>query len=165
MGRQANSERVEGSMNQVYLLNGPNLGMLGERQPEIYGSTTLAEIERVSTARAEERSLAIECFQSDSEAELIGLIHKAARAGAAVIINPGAFTHYSYAIADALAMVSGPVIEVHISNPHAREAYRAKSVVSPVATGCIAGLGAGGYELAVEAVARIVAAGQRDPGV
>lgn len=138
----------------VLLLHGPNLNLLGEREPHIYGSDTLDDYVAFTTAAAERHGLALEAFQSNHEGELIDRIHAARGRCAAIIINPGAFTHYAWAIHDALAAFEGPVVEVHISNPERREPWRHTSVVSPVATGSITGFGIHGYELAVAAVAR-----------
>lgn len=138
-------------MNSVLIINGPNLGRLGSREPEIYGSMSLADIE--SMLRAETPADVTLCFeQTDDEATLMGFIHEAVDAGMGVIINPAAFTHYSYAIRDACAMVTSaglPLIEVHLSNPHSREEFRHRSVVSGVATGVILGFGADSYRLAM----------------
>ncbi len=136
----------------VYLINGPNLGRLGKRQPEIYGAATLEEIENEFSRLAESKGYSAVCVQSDSEEEIIAAIHEATEKGAAIVINPAAFTHYSYAIADALAQAPGFVVEVHISNPSAREEWRRRSVVSPYVTGTIAGFGKDSYMLALEAV-------------
>lgn len=137
----------------VLLLHGPNLNLLGTREPEVYGTATLAD--HVGTARstAAEFDLVIEDLQSNSEGELIDAIHAARGRCAAIVINPGAFTHSSWAIHDALAAFEGVVVEVHLSNPDAREPWRRTSVVSPVATGSISGFGGTGYELAMRAVA------------
>ncbi|GAA0660861.1 type II 3-dehydroquinate dehydratase [Kitasatospora atroaurantiaca] len=144
-------------MTRVYVLNGPNLGRLGRREPEVYGSLSYADLVELCRRTAEELGLAAEVRQTDSEAELIGWLHEAADARLPVVINPAAFTHYSYAVRDALAMVEAPVIEVHISNPHAREPFRHTSVVSPVVTGTIAGLGLDSYRLALLALAALLA--------
>jgi 3-dehydroquinate dehydratase-2 len=141
----------------VLLLHGPNLNLLGDREPEIYGTDTLADHVAVAEAAAELHGLKIEAHQSNHEGELIDHIHRARGRCAAIIINPGAFTHYAWAIHDALAAFAGPVIEVHLSNPNAREPWRHTSVVAPVATGSIVGLGRQGYDLAVRAVAERVA--------
>lgn len=135
------------------LLHGPNLNLLGEREPHIYGSDTLDDYVAATTAVAGRHGLAIEAHQSNHEGELIDHIHSARGRCAAVIINPGAFTHYAWAIHDALAAFEGVVVEVHISNPNAREPWRHTSVVAPVATGSIMGFGKHGYDLAVQAVA------------
>ena len=143
----------------VLLINGPNLNLLGTREPDVYGSTTLTEVEAALTVQAAEAGLEVDCFQSNSEGEIIDRIHAARTDGTAfIIINPGAFTHYAWALHDALAAFAGPIIEVHISNPNAREPWRHTSVVAPVATGSIVGLGLHGYELAVQAVVAVLAA-------
>ena len=141
-------------MATIALLHGPNLNLLGQREPHIYGTATLADYEAAVAAVAAEHGHVVEAFQSNHEGALVDAIHAARTGAAAIIINPGAFTHYSWAIHDALNAFSGPIIEVHISNPNAREPWRHTSVVAPVATGSIIGLGLHGYELAVEAVAR-----------
>lgn len=140
----------------VLLLSGANLNLLGEREPEIYGTETLADHVAASTATAAAHGLLIEHLQSNAEADLINAIHGARSRCAAIIINPGAFTHYSWAIHDALASFAGPVVELHLSNPVTREEWRHTSVVSPVASGTIAGFGGNGYRLAVEAVAGLL---------
>jgi 3-dehydroquinate dehydratase-2 len=140
----------------VLLLSGANLNLLGEREPEIYGTETLADHVAASTETAASRGLLIEHLQSNAEADLINAIHGARSRCAAIIINPGAFTHYSWAIHDALASFAGPVVELHFSNPATREEWRHTSVVSPVASGTIAGFGGNGYRLAVEAVAGLL---------
>jgi 3-dehydroquinate dehydratase-2 len=139
-------------MTTVLLLHGPNLNLLGERQPEVYGTTTLAEIVAGVRALAEADGAALEDVQSNHEGDLVDAIQAARGRCQAIIVNPGAFTHYSWAIHDALAAFDGVVIEVHLSNPAAREAWRHDSVVSPVADGTIAGLGPLGYRLAWQAV-------------
>ena len=138
----------------VFLLHGPNLNLLGQREPHIYGSATLDDYVAATNAAAEPLGLRIESFQTNHEGQLVDAIHAARHRAAGIIINPGAFTHYAWSLHDALAAFSGPIIEVHISNPNAREAWRHTSVVSPVATGTIVGLGIHGYELAVQAMAR-----------
>jgi len=140
-------------MTTVLLLHGPNLNLLGDREPEIYGTATLDDHVAFTTAAAAEHGLTIEAHQSNHEGELIELIHGARRRCAAIIINPGAFTHYAWAIHDALAAFEGPVVEVHLSNPNAREPWRHTSVIAPVATGSVMGFGQQGYDLAVRAVA------------
>jgi 3-dehydroquinate dehydratase-2 len=137
----------------VLLLHGPNLNLLGERQPEVYGTSTLGDHVATARAAAAAQGLQLEDFQSNHEGELIDAIHAARGRAAAIVINPGAFTHYSWAIHDALATFEGPVVEVHLSNPNAREPWRHTSVVAPVALGTIAGFGGQGYTLAIEAVA------------
>lgn len=133
---------------KVLVLNGVNLGRLGTRQPEIYGSLTHADLARHLIETGQRLGLDVEVRQSDSEAEYIGWLHEAADLGVAVILNPGAWTHYSLAIADAVVLVKRAV-EVHISNIHAREGFRHRSVISPHVEGTIAGLGPGGYDLAL----------------
>lgn len=137
----------------VLLLSGPNLNLLGEREPLIYGSETLAD--HVSTAReaAEAHGLAVEHVQSNHEGELVDAIHAARGRCAAIVINAAALTHYGWSLHDALAAFDGPVVEVHISNPHAREGWRHQSVISPVATGVVAGFGGLGYRFAIDGVA------------
>ena len=141
----------------VSLLHGPNLNLLGQREPHIYGTATLADYVAATTAAAESFGLGVEAFQTNHEGALVDAIHAARNRAAAIIINPGAFTHYAWSLHDALAAFAGPIIEVHISNPNAREPWRHTSVVAPVATGTIAGLGMQGYELAVAAIARRLA--------
>ncbi len=137
----------------IALLHGPNLNLLGQREPHIYGSATLEDyVARVTTAAASQGHT-VEALQSNHEGVLVDAIHAARGHAAAIIINPGAFTHYAWAIHDALAAFDGPIIEVHISNPNAREPWRHTSVVAPIATGSIMGLGIHGYELAVQAIA------------
>lgn len=138
-------------MSEIHILNGPNLNLLGEREPEIYGSDTLGDIEARCRKLAGER-VKIVFAQTNSEGALVDLIHEARRAGADVIINAAAYTHTSVAVHDALKMIEGRVIELHLSNPHAREAFRHMSYVAPAATGVIAGFGAKGYEMAVAAL-------------
>jgi 3-dehydroquinate dehydratase-2 len=140
----------------LLLLHGPNLNLLGTRQPEIYGTATLADYETLVRKHAALHDLAVDAVQSNHEGVLVDAIHAARGVAAAIVINPGAFTHYSWALHDALAAFDGPIVEVHISNPNAREPWRHTSVVAPVASGSIVGLGADGYELAVEAVARLL---------
>ena len=141
-------------MAHVLVAHGPNLQRLGSREPEIYGTATLAEIESALRARASD-SLEISFEQTDDEATLIGLLHHAVDNQSHVILNPAAFTHYSYALRDACALVTGAgltLIEVHLSNPHAREEFRHQSVISAVATGVIAGFGADSYVLALDQI-------------
>jgi 3-dehydroquinate dehydratase-2 len=140
----------------VLLLSGVNLNLLGDREPAIYGTATLADHVETARATAATLGLRIEDLQSNAEVELVEAIHGARRRCDAIIINPGAFTHYSWAIHDALAAFDGPVVELHLSNPDAREPWRRTSVVAPVATGTISGFGGDGYRLAVEAVARLL---------
>ena len=143
---------MAGSASRVLVLNGPNLGRLGSREPEVYGSTTYDDLVRVCTAEGEALGMAVEVRQTDSEAELVGWLHEAADAGTPVVLNPAAFTHYSYALRDACAQLTAPLVEVHITNPHAREEFRQTSVVSAVATGVIAGFGVESYRLALRAL-------------
>lgn len=142
----------------VHVLNGPNLNLLGKRQPEIYGHETLADVEADCRTLAESLGLALELFQSNHEGEIVEQIHRAREQAAAIIINPGAYSHTSVAILDALNTFEGPVIEVHISNIHKRESFRHHSFVSSRAEGVIAGCGTQGYQLAVERVARLLSA-------
>jgi 3-dehydroquinate dehydratase-2 len=134
---------------KVLVLNGPNLGRLGTRQPEIYGSTTLPELDEMLRARGKELGAEVECLQSDEATDLIDALEKTD--ADAVILNPAALTHYSHELRQAVAAYKGPVYEVHISNIYAREPYRRHSLISPVAKGSIIGLGIGGYLLALEA--------------
>jgi 3-dehydroquinate dehydratase-2 len=143
-------------MKSVLVLNGPNLQRLGSREPEIYGSVSYAELVEQLATLAKSLSLSVEVRQSDSESELISWIHEASDKGVDVIINPAAFTHYSYALADACKIHTSSgntLVEVHISNPHSREAFRSVSVISAVASGVIAGFGLGSYELALRHLA------------
>lgn len=144
-------------MQRVLVINGPNLSRLGSREPQVYGSTTYAEL--VSACRDTAAALGLEADvrQSDDEATLIGWLHEAADERFPVVLNPAAFTHYSYALRDACALVDSPVIEVHISNPAARESFRHHSVISGVVKGTIAGLGVDSYLLALRAIARLLA--------
>lgn len=148
-------------MTTVFVLNGPNLGRLGSREPDVYGGGTLvdlqAQLESHSQTLPNAASITLDFRQTDSETELILWLHEAVDAGAPVIMNPAAFTHYSYALRDAAAQVSSaglPLIEVHITNPHTREEFRHTSVISGVATGVIAGFGFESYILGLDAVAR-----------
>jgi len=136
---------------RILVLNGPNLNLLGSRQPEVYGKETLADHLETVRQAAVLAGYEVEHLQSNHEGDLVDAIHHARGRIAAIIFNPGAFTHYSYALADALAAYDGVVVEVHLSNPAAREEWRHTSVIAPVATGTIAGFGGTGYRLAVEA--------------
>lgn len=139
----------------VYVLNGPNLNRLGSREPEIYGSQTLEDIAGLVSREADSLGLTVDFRQTNDEAELIGWLHEAVDRGADVIINPAAFTHYSYAVRDACALVTtsgARVIEIHLSNPATREEFRHRSVIAGVATGTIAGFGSGSYLLALHAL-------------
>lgn len=136
---------------RILVLNGPNLNRLGTREPDVYGTATLADLE-TELRDAAPAGAEVILRQTNDEAELIGWLHEAVDTGTPVILNPAAFTHYSYALRDAAALVTGaglPLIEVHLSNPHAREEFRRTSVISGVATGVIAGLGFGSYRLAL----------------
>jgi 3-dehydroquinate dehydratase-2 len=143
----------------VLVLNGPNLGRLGIREPEIYGSTTFEDLVSLCQTTGRALGLDVDVRQTNDEAELIGWVHEAADARLPVVLNPGAFTHYSYGLHDALAMRTAPLIEVHISNPAARESFRHTSVVASVANGTIAGFGMMSYQLALQAIAKLA-----DPG-
>ena len=141
-------------MISVLLLNGPNLNMLGKREPEIYGTETLDDIVNRLERLAKELEINLVHVQSNHEGVLLDAIHAAKGVHQGIIINPGAFTHYSYALRDGLAAVSLPTIEVHLSNVHAREEFRHTSVIAPVVIGQIVGLGSDGYEWALRALAR-----------
>jgi 3-dehydroquinate dehydratase II len=147
----------------VYILNGPNLNLLGKRQPQIYGNTTLADIETECRKIAGELKLEIKFLQSNREYELIDWIHEAREVAGAIIINPAAFTHTSVAILDALHTFEGPIIEVHISNVHRREPFRHHSYVSGVASGVIAGFGTQGYAFALLRAAHLIGAAKATP--
>ena len=142
----------------VYLMNGPNLNLLGKRQPEIYGRETLADVERICDAAAEALGLGLRSLQSNSEGQLVDWIHAAREEAAGIVINPGAFTHTSIAILDALNAFEGTVVEVHLSNIHKRESFRHHSYVSLRADGIIVGCGIQGYELGLRRVAAAIAA-------
>ena len=136
----------------VWVLNGPNLGRLGSREPDVYGSVDFAGLVTVCQDTGKELGLEVEVRQTDDEAELVGWLHAAADGAIPVVLNPAAFTHYSYALRDACAQLRAPLIEVHISNPAARETFRHTSVVAGVATGTIAGFGIESYRLALQAL-------------
>jgi len=138
---------------QVLVLNGPNLARLGSREPDIYGGTSYADLARLCVETGKELGLEVEVRQTDDEAELVGWLHAAADGGVPVVLNPAAFTHYSYAVRDACAQLTAPMVEVHLSNPHGREEFRHTSVVSGVATGTVAGFGSDSYRLALRAIA------------
>jgi 3-dehydroquinate dehydratase-2 len=140
----------------VLLLSGPSLNLLGTREPAVYGGDTLAVHVATAEKAAARHGLVVEHVQSNHEGDLVEAIQGARGRCAAIVINPGAFTHYAWAIHDALAAFDGPVIELHLSNPNAREPWRHTSVVAPVATGSIVGLKGLGYELAIDAVARLL---------
>jgi len=142
----------------VVVLNGPNLNLLGKREPEIYGRETLADVEAECRRLGAELKLAIEFHQSNREYEIIDFIHGARERAAGIVINPAAFTHTSVAILDALHTFAGPIIEVHISNVHKREAFRHHSFVSAVASGVIIGCGTQGYAFALQRLAKLIGA-------
>ncbi len=142
---------------RVILLSGPNLNLLGDRQPEVYGHHTLEEHVAAATDEAASLGLVLEHHQSNHEAELVEFVHDARTSAAALIVNAGALSHYSWSLHDALAAFDGVVVEVHLSNPAARDPWRTTSVLAPVADGTVAGFGGLGYRLAVVAVARLLA--------
>lgn len=144
------------SLKKILVLHGPNLNLLGKREPEIYGSTTLADINEAITAKAKELGFTVTCFQSNHEGILVDTLQQAWDEYDFVIFNPGAFTHYSIALRDAVAAIPAPVIEVHLSNIHSREPFRSNSVIAPVAKGQICGLGWTGYLAALEACSQLV---------
>ena len=140
----------------IFVLNGPNLNLLGTREPDIYGSDTLDDIAGALEDRARELGVRVDVRQSNHEGHLIDWLHEAQAEGAkAVILNPGGYTHTSVALHDAVKAIATPVIEIHLSNPHARESFRRRSFVASVARGTIAGFGALGYQLALDAAARL----------
>jgi 3-dehydroquinate dehydratase-2 len=142
----------------IFILNGPNLNLLGQRQPEVYGKATLEDVAEGCASVAEELGLTIRFHQSNHEGQIIDWIHQARSDGAGIIINPAAFTHTSIALFDALSAFDGPVLEVHISNIHRRETFRHHSFVSPRADGVIAGFGTEGYLLALRRMATLLGA-------
>ena len=146
-------------MPRILLVNGPNLNLLGSREPEHYGRTSLQDIEAAVLGRAAQSAseVTVTCFQSNHEGAILDFLHAEAPKSDGIIINPGALTHYSYALRDALSALEKPVVEVHISNIHAREAFRHQSVVAPVANGQIAGLGIYGYLAAVDYLMGMIA--------
>ncbi|MEO9632352.1 MAG: type II 3-dehydroquinate dehydratase [Sulfitobacter sp.] len=143
-------------MASVLILNGPNLNLLGTRQPEVYGKTTLADVEALCAAETARLDLEMQFAQSNHEGALIDLIHEARGQHAGIILNAGAFTHTSIALMDAIASVELPVVEVHLSNIHARESFRHRSYIAPVAIGQICGFGVHGYVLAIQALQRCI---------
>jgi len=143
-------------MSRVLVLNGPNLGRLGSREPDVYGTADFAHLAETCRSTGRALGLEVEVRQTDDEAELVGWIHEAADQRLPVVLNPAAFTHYSYALRDALTMRTAPLVEVHISNPAARESFRHTSVVAGVADGTIAGFGFLSYQLALQAIAELV---------
>ncbi len=140
-------------MKVIYVINGPNLNRLGKREPEVYGHETLHDLETKVKEEGKQLGYQVRCFQSNVEGDLINWIHQAADEACGIILNPAAFTHYSVALRDAIASVSVPVIEVHLSNVHAREEFRHHSITAPVTKGQIVGLGITGYMLALRALA------------
>ena len=142
--------------NEILLVSGPNLDLLGEREPAVYGSESLSDHVATAVREAERHGMGLRHVQSNHEGELIDAIHEARGWAVAIIINAGAFTHTSWALHDALAAFDPPVVELHLSNPAAREPFRHLSVIAPVADGVVAGFGVLGYELAVEAVSRLL---------
>ena len=140
---------------RVLVINGPNLNRLGTREPDIYGSTTYAELETLLVQQGSELGFTVDVRQTASESEMITWLHEASDTQTPVILNPAAFTHYSYAIRDACALLTAPLIEVHISNPASREDFRHDSVISGVATGVIAGFGVNSYVLALRAISNL----------
>jgi 3-dehydroquinate dehydratase-2 len=144
---------------RVLVLNGPNLGRLGSREPEVYGSTDHTALVAACEQAGRELGLLVEVRQTDDEAELVGWLHEAADGAVPVVLNPAAFTHYSYALHDACAQRTAPLVEVHLTNPAAREEFRHTSVVASVASGTVAGFGLDSYRLALAAIARLVDAG------
>ncbi len=141
---------------KLYIINGPNLNLLGKREPEKYGTTSLDTVESICQDECDKYGLDLNFFQSNLEGELIGEIHKAINDGCGVLINAGALTHTSIGILDALNMFNGPKIEIHITNVYARESFRHKSYISPVVNGVIAGLGVNSYLLAIDAVNKLL---------
>lgn len=142
-------------MSRVLVANGPNLARLGSREPDVYGDTSYAGLVDRCRGVGAELGFDVDVRQTDDEAELVGWLHDATDAETPVVLNPAAFTHYSYAVRDACAQLRGPLIEVHISNPAAREEFRHTSVVAGVATGTVAGFGLDSYDLALRAIARM----------
>jgi 3-dehydroquinate dehydratase-2 len=146
-------------MTRVLVLNGPNLARLGSREPDVYGSASHEDLVALCEQAGAQLALEVEVRQSDDEAELVGWLHEAADTTTPVVLNPAAFTHYSYALRDACAQRTAPLVEVHLSNPAARETFRHTSVIGGVATGTIAGFGMESYRLALAVIATLVAPG------
>jgi 3-dehydroquinate dehydratase II len=149
-------------VREVLVLNGPNLSRLGSREPDVYGTVDFEGLAEACRAAGRTLGLHVEVRQTDDEAELIAWAHEASDGRVPVVLNPAAFTHYSYALRDALAMRTAPLVEVHISNPAARESFRHTSVVSGVADGTIAGFGIMSYQLALQAIAELVSSDQAE---
>lgn len=147
---------VGGGPRVVLLLSGPNLDLLGERNPAVYGTDTLDDHVERATEEAERYGLSVEHVQSNHEGDLVDAVHWARERAAAIVVNPGALTHYGWSLHDALEAFDGPIVELHLSNVTSREPWRRTSVVAPVATGTIAGFGGAGYRLAIEAVADLL---------
>jgi 3-dehydroquinate dehydratase-2 len=145
------------AVSRVLVLNGPNLGRLGSREPEVYGNVEHAELARRCEQWGAEVGLEVEVRQTDDEAELVSWLHEATDAATPVVLNAAAFTHYSYALHDACAQLKAPLVEVHISNPARREEFRHTNVISSVATGSISGFGVDSYQLALRAIAQLTA--------
>lgn len=148
-------------MAKVYVLNGPNLNLLGTREPEIYGRATLKDIEKTTREAAKKHGLEVEFRQSNVEGELVNWLQEAREQAAGAVINPAAYTHTSVALHDAIKAIGIPVIEVHLSNIFAREPWRHHSHITPVAAGMICGFGADGYVLAIDALAGIIRSGKK----
>lgn len=150
--------------NKIVVVNGPNLGRLGVREPDVYGHQDLKQLRQLCVAWAKEYGFEVDVRQSDDEAEVIGWMHQAVDRRTPVVLNPAAFTHYSYGLRDAAVQVTDvglPLMEVHISNPAGRESFRRLSVISPIATGTITGMGFYGYKLAIESIAVLIQASQQ----
>jgi 3-dehydroquinate dehydratase II len=150
------------ALNSALVLHGPNLNLLGTREISVYGTTTLAEVDRLIQEHARAREIRVECRQSNFEGQLVEWLHGAEQAGfAGVVLNPGAFTHYSLALRDAVAGIAVPVVEVHLSNVHSREEFRRHSVIAPVARGQIAGFGPASYTLGLDALLTLITSPRR----
>ncbi len=155
-------------ITQVLVLNGPNLGRLGSREPEVYGSASFDDLAELCRSTGRKLGLSVDVRQTDDESELISWVHEAADARLPMVLSPAAFTHYSYALRDALAMRTAPLVEVHITNPATRESFRHTSVVASVADGTVAGFGLVSYPLALQAIAELAAEDvtrQPEPGL
>jgi 3-dehydroquinate dehydratase II len=153
--RQADAEGANGAGRRVLVLNGPNLGRLGQREPSVYGTATHADLVELCQAAGKELGLDVEVRQTEYEGELVTWVHEACDDRTPVVLNAGALTHYSYALMDAVKMRTAPLVEVHISNLAAREGFRHESVITPAASGIIAGFGFGSYVLALHAIASL----------